>query len=166
MRHRVLRRLILVYTVCSSLFVQIHTVNTVSLRTQNNKPQIGNIFFLFLSEIGYSGFDLSNRLLRTQLAWNGKHFLSWKNKKTSQTVLWIYFYPVCKISIALFGKPLIGIRQKSVLKMVPDIGIDEFIDLSELYGSDEQRALHAGRKLIASLNDPGIWPKTQSRKIS
>ena len=41
--------------------------------------------------------------------------------------------------------------------MIQEIGIDKFTDLSELYGSDEQGALRAGRKLIASLYDPGIW---------
>ena len=43
-----------------------------------------------------------------------------------------------------------------MLKMIQEIGIDKFTDLSELYGSDEQGAVRAGRKLIASLYDPGI----------
>ena len=49
---------------------------------------------------------------------------------------------------------LFGIGRKSVLKMIQDMGIGEFADLSELYGNDEQGALRAGRKLIASLYDP------------
>ncbi|MEW8119932.1 MAG: hypothetical protein AB2792_22450, partial [Candidatus Thiodiazotropha sp.] len=55
----------------------------------------------------------------------------------------------CDSTSALFG-----IGKKSVLKMIQDIGIGEFADLSELYGNDEQGALRAGRKLIASLYDP------------
>ena len=48
--------------------------------------------------------------------------------------------------------------------MIQEIGIDKFTDLSELYGSDEQGALRAGRKLIASLYDPGIWPTHKAGK--
>ena len=63
----------------------------------------------------------------------------------------IYALTGCDSTSALFG-----IGKKPVLKMVQDIGINKFTDLSELYGSDEQGALRSGRNLIASLYDPGI----------
>ena len=55
---------------------------------------------------------------------------------------------------------LFGVGKKPVLKMVQDIGINKFTDLSELYGSDEQGALRAGRNLIAS-----IWPRDMTQNI-
>ena len=62
----------------------------------------------------------------------------------------IYAFTGCDSTSALFG-----IGKKPVLKMVQDIGINKFTDL-RAYGSDEQGALRTGRKLIASLYDPGI----------